>query len=98
MSSVTERAAAGGRAASQPDPLPDHSDTAITARPETARGGDGPAAGRGREDHGDAAPGPDDRGSAEVPWFLRAGRAGLAPEAVTVAAEPAGDASARPAS
>jgi hypothetical protein len=37
--------------------------------------------------HEDPIPRPD-RGPHDVPWFLRAGRAGLAPEAVTVNSEP----------
>jgi hypothetical protein len=46
--------------------------------------------------HGDADHGPGDHGSFEVPVFLRAGRAGLAPEAVTVVGQPGDDARASP--
>jgi hypothetical protein len=47
-------------------------------------------------DHGDADHGAGDHGSFVGPVFLRAGRAGLAPEAVTVAGQPGDDGPASP--
>jgi hypothetical protein len=78
MSSPTERAAAGGGAAARPESPADP--------PPTAPAADGGAG------HADADPGPAEHAPDEAPWFLRAGRAGLAPEAVTVVAQPGDDA------
>ncbi|HMH89882.1 MAG TPA: hypothetical protein VK586_02225, partial [Streptosporangiaceae bacterium] len=98
MSSPTERAAAGGGAAARPESPAGQPPTAPdAARPEPAPGGSGQvAAERGAPDSGvadpeaavpeaavpEAAGHPGHEGAS--PLFLRAGRAGLAPEAVTV--------------
>jgi hypothetical protein len=108
MSSPTERAAAGGGAAARPESPADPPPTAPAADggapgdvadPGAANGagdGQGPAGqepdGDGGAGHADADPGPAEHGPDEAPWFLRAGRAGLAPEAVTVVAQPGDDA------
>jgi hypothetical protein len=89
MSSSTEWAAGGGGQAAPPDLMPgspaDPADPAAEparAEPDRSRSAHGDSD-RSQPEHGELES-RGERGPRDVPWFLPAGRAGLAPESVTI--------------